>query len=286
MNCTIKTKMLDSASFAFLLKDEFSGKSVYIPQPEAFEYIRFRINKGDRIADAYEQAGEAFTRIVPDANLTPCIKLLYTNFKDQFNEERDRVFRPFGDWVFEEACLCLQTTQINGRIDLGDGFIVPNGEERTCIIDKMFNGAMNLAGALFSCCPDITYPTQQLGFIEDQLRNTSYPFYNVVRNAHTDYKRVNYKADRIVIADGLVVPSSDEIAEIEIGLNSGMNLTQAYFNIANDILPPAIMIKCIEDKIKNTSASWLDIFKSCQGGNKTLYYVIAGALALFLFAKK
>ena len=298
MNYKVETKILDSVSgaYAFKVIDEATGKYTWIPRSDIFDYIRFRIvNRGDRLADAYKNAGEAYTRIVPEANILPCMKLLYTNYEDNFNEQRQRIFRPFGEWIFEEACFCLQAVDEKGRINLGDGFIVPTGEERSCVIDKMYNSGMSLSSAMSSCCPDIAlYPTEQLKFIEDQIRNTNFPFYSILKNAHTDYMRLHYPTPRVDLGGRIIVPSSDEIYEIEAGLAYGYSLTQAYFNICNDILPVEPLLSCIEGKVNTKADTWLNIFKSCQGGgtgngepkNNTWLYVIVGVGLLLLLSRK
>lgn len=297
MNCTWSTKeMIINNTRLWKVTDTDSGRYVYIPYREAFEYIRYRMDPleghGNRIEDAYELAGGRYTDYLPEEHMLPCIKLIYTNFQ-VLNQNGVEVFQPFGNWVFDEACKCLQQQTDTSRMDLGDGFIVPNKTEWACIIDKMFNGGMNFAGAVFTCAPDITYPREIIGYLEDAVKaNTEvgYPRYNIIRNAHSGWKQIFIPISRITLDNGLVVPSSDEIDEIEIGLNYGMNLTESYFNICNDILPPENMRQCIEDKIRNTSSTWIDIFKSCQGesqdGNQTLYYVLAGIAALLLFSSK
>jgi len=300
-NCGINYEDNQWLSMAMLIQNTKTGKQVYIPKKDAFEYIRFRTadsadgGRGDRLADAYAKAGSAFANIVPDSDILPCIKRIYTNFKDAHDAQRNLIFRPYGDWVLEEACNCLSIYDTEtGRTDLGDGFIVPSDSEQACIVDSMFNQAMSLSSAMKSCCPDIQYPTEQLPLIEDSLRKTNYPLYNIIDIAHTAYLQAHYPTPRVDLGGGIIVPSSDEIYEIEAGLAYGYSLTQAYFNICNDILPVEPLLSCIEGKVNTKADTWLNIFKSCKGSrvdsaepkSNTLIYVVLGVGLLFLLSRK
>ena len=301
MTCTRTTKaMLINNTRIWKVTDIDSGNYVYIPDQKPFEYIRFLMdpheNNYDRMDAAYEKAehefGGRYTDYLPNDDILPCIKLIYTNFTIP-DEHKTRVFQPFGEWVFDEACNCLkQYDSETGRMNLGDGFIVPSETEWACITQNMFNGGMNFSDALYACAPDISYPSSVLGWIEDMIKNKEahFPRYTIILYAHDQWRAFNVKTDRIVLGDGLVVPSSDEIAEIEIGLNAGNDLTSTYIYYGlSDILPPESIRQCIEDKIRNTSSTWEDIFKSCKGGNnnnKTLYYFIAGSLVLLLISSR
>jgi len=301
MSCTHSTKPIEkNNTFVWKVTDTDSGRFVYIPKREVFEWIRFRMDPleghGNRIADAYNKAedewGGRYADYLPEEDILSSIKDIYTNFH-VLNANGIQVFQPFGTWVLDEACKVLQKTSAGGgRLNLGDGFIVPSKDEWACILDKMFNGGMNFAGAVFTCTPDIIYPRMIIGFLDDAVRaNTEvgYPRYNIIANAHSEWKRINTPTPRTTLDNGLVVPSSDEIAKIESGLSAGNDLTNTYtYYGLTEILPPESMRACIEDKIRNTSSTWEDIFNSCgtEGGNKTLYYVAVGLGLLLLFSRR
>ena len=201
---------------------------------------------------------------------------------------------------FYGSMYCLNIFNVvTGRTNLGDGFIVPSDEEQACIADKLFNQAMNLPLAMKTCCPDIPlYPAEQLPLIEDSLRKTSYQFYNIIAIARTSYLQAHYPTPRVDLGKGFAIPSSDEIANIEAGLNAGNNLTTTYnYYGLTDILPPEGLRNCIEIKVLAKTGTWESIFKSClaSGGktdipdtekSNTWLYVIAGVGLLLLLSRK
>jgi hypothetical protein len=281
------------------------GKSVWMPDKEGFEYIRYRMDPleghNNNIADAYNYAGgylgNGYERLLPTGDIVPCIKRIYTNFH-VLNSDGVQVFQPYGSWVNEEACKCLEQITSTGRFDLGDGFLVPNESEWNCIINGMFNNGRSLAEAVNLCTPDINYPRTIIKFLEDAIRaNTDmgYPRYNIIRVAHSAWIVSNIPKPRITLANGLVVPSSDEIYKIEYAIEYDRTLTNAYtINGWADILPPEDTLDCIENKIRNTSDDWVTIFNACPSKillpepekKNTLLYVALGVGALLLFTRK
>jgi hypothetical protein len=293
MNCTREyVNIGDTEHYAHKITDVDTGKYVYVPTKEAFNYIRFRIvNRGDRLADAYEKAGSIYKSIIPPANLIPAFKLLYTNF-EIINDQGARVFQDYGPWVFEEACMILKGTDEEGRIDLGDGFIVPSPEERVCIYNAFFNQGKTLKRAMFGCCPDIIYPESAYALIEKQITDSSkhYQFFDAVRNAHTGI--VGPTRGGRIILDNLVIPSESELFDLGNAIfNLGMTLSEAYSRICSDITPSIDKITCIESKIfrmGELNMSWSDIYRSCavkETKNILLYGIIAG-LGLILIAER
>jgi hypothetical protein len=302
MGCTRElVNFVDTQHYAYLITDEDTSKQIFIPLKEAFDYIRFRIvNRKNRLADAYEMAGSAYKAIIPPANLIPAVKFLYTNFEDQFTEIGDRTFREWGPWLFNEACMILKSTDESGRIDLGDGFVVPNPEERGCIYDAIFNQGKTLKRAMFGCCPDIIYPETAYVLIEDQIVNKHYQFFEAVRNAHTGIiGPIPTAGGRIALGEEFVIPSESELSDIGDAIfNLGWTLSQAYAQICPDITPVAKAISCIEKKILGTGSvimspssgeSFTDIYKSCYkelaGTKNILIYGLIASFGLFIILR-
>jgi hypothetical protein len=305
MNC----KILDfsKTNHCYNITNEANGKSVWMPDKEGFEYIRYRMDPleghNNTIADAYAFAGgnlgNGYEKLIPIGAIVPCIKRIYTNYH-VLNQSGIQVFQPFGQWVLDEACKCLQEITDTNRFDLGDGFIVPNENEWQCIINGMFNSGKTLAEAISLCVPDINYPRTIMKFLEDAIMaNTDmgYPRYNIIRVAHSAWIVSNTPKSRITLDNGLVVPSSDEIYKIEYAMfEYDRTLTNAYtINGWADILPPENLLECIEGKIRGTSDTWESIFNSCQASDgiivepkksNTLLYVALGVGALLLLTRK
>lgn len=304
MSCKFETKVLNAASgaYAVQIKNTATGYYTWIPDPTAFEHIRFRMDPleghNQRIADAYANEGEDYKRIIPEPAILPCIKRIYTNYH-VLNQSGVQVFQPYGDWVLNEACKCVEQLSSTLRFDLGDGFIVPNETEWQCIINGVFNSGLSFVEAVNLCTPDIQYPRTIIKFLEDAIRaNTDmgYPRYNIIRVAHSAWIVSNTPKPRITLANGLVVPSSDEIYKIEYAMfGYDRTLTNAYtINGWADILPPEDTLDCIESKIRNTSDDWVTIFNSCPSNilkpepekKNTLLYVALSVGALLLFTRK
>lgn len=305
MSCKFEIKALNvvNGTYAVQVKNTATGYYTWIPDPMAFEYIRYRMDPleghNNRIEDAYELAGEDYKRIIPESDILPCIKRIYTNYH-VLDQDGVQVFQPYGEWVLNEACKCVEQITSTMRFDLGNGFIVPNESEWNCIINGMFNSGKSLAEALSLCTPDINYPRTIMKFLEDAIRannDMGYPRYNIIRVAHSAWIVSNTPKPRITLANGLVVPSNEEIYKIEYAMfGYDRTLTNAYtINGWGDILPPENLRECIESKIRSTSDTWESIFNSCQKNNgitdepeknNILLYVALGVGALLLFMRK
>jgi hypothetical protein len=275
MDCTIKTKMLDSWRWAYLITNG-SGVSVYMPpnvgDPKAWDYIRFRLEKGDRIADAYEKAG--YKDIVPPDYLKQAIKDIYLyNHTGQLDPiSGDPIDKPYGDWVNEQACQVLNMTDNTGRINLGDGFVVPNIAEQDCIRGKILYE--NVSIAYYECAPDIIAPLESLPYIEDKLLNTIQAFYEIIKDAHITYKAVHNiprtgtnDSDRVFLGDGFTIPSTKERGLLyDAVLVKGKDLTYAFSVICPDITPPADAMGCIDHGIRSagTMTDWSVFYNDCH----------------------
>lgn len=157
-----------------------------MPDKTHWEYIRFRIKQGDRLGVAYDKAD--LPNLLPSNDLIPCIKSVY--FITAIDPAtRQRVDKPFGDgqWVLEEFCNCLTASMPDQRINLGDGFIVPSPTEQSCIASSMIDGVMSLSQAINYCCPDIIPPIVALDYIEQALRMTNAPYYDIMSAARSAY---------------------------------------------------------------------------------------------------
>ena len=188
MSCTVKS---GPNYGAYLVKAD-NGLSVIMPDTYYFEKIRWYIatvshishTKLGRLSEAYTKAGRE--DIMPPQQYIPCIKAIY-QMTDFDPARRVYIDKPAGDWIYDEACKCLEKTTGEGRIDLGDGFIVPNSSEQTKINTLVFSSNYSLYSAIQSVCPDITPPLESLACIEKALRGTNWQYYDVYRACRTDY---------------------------------------------------------------------------------------------------
>lgn len=276
MDCRIKTTFIDNDNWVYLITNE-NNASIYMPpnvgNPKAWDYIRFRLQKGDRIADAYAKAG--YSQIVPPEYLKQPIKDIYlynhTGKLDPISGEP--IDKPYGDWVNEQACQCLNMTDDTGRINIGDDFVVPNIHEQDCIRSKVLYE--NISIAYYECASDIIPPLESLPMLEDKLLNTIESFYSIMKDAHNSYKATHgiprtgtNDSDRVFLGDGFTIPGTQELYDLSDAIfNKGWTLAYAYSIITPDITPPEVAIPCIESKAHNMGGlnmSWADIYNVCH----------------------
>ena len=292
----------DATRRANLIVSE-NGRYVYMPHNtgdlKPWDYIRYRLGKGDRIADAYETAG-MYPDTVPEPYLKQCIKDIYLyNHTGQLDPiSGEPIDKPYGEWVLSQACQCLNMTDDTGRINLGDGFVVPNIQEQNCIRGKILDESLSIA--YYECANDIIPPLESMPEIERKLRNTIQDFYTIIKDAHNNYKAkygisgTELGSDRILIGDGFTLPSTEECHYLADALfNKGWSLAYAYSVICPGIIPPAEAISCIEGKILSTGSiimsptaigSFANIYDQChdeyaksksKGGNVLIYGLLA-----------
>jgi hypothetical protein len=278
-----------------------------IGDPRAWDYIRFRLKKGDRIADAYEKAG--YEDIVPPEYLKQAIKDIYlynhTGALDPVSGEA--IDKPYGEWVNEQACQCLNMTDASGRINLGDEFVVPSIAEQDCIRSKILYE--NISIAYYECASDIIPPLESLVAIEQKLLNTIESFYSIIKDAHNVYKALHgiprtgtNDSDRVFLGDGFTIPGTDELFDLGDAIfTKGWTLSYAYSIIAPDITPPIEAIPCIESKAHNMGGlnmSWADIYNVCHdeyvasvaskekpGGSNMLVYGLVVILGIAVISR-
>ena len=290
MGCTTKIKYLTSNGRPYWVITNQNGISVSMPSnsgdPKDWNYIQFRLEKGDRIADAYEKAG--CSEIIPPDYLKQSIKDIYlyshtgkliatgqinpTTGKEIFAAEDI----PYGDWVNQQACQCLNMTDDTGRINLGDGFVVPNMQEQDCIRGKVFPGSLseNLSLAYYECASDIIPPTESIAYIENMLKTSIQDFYAIIKDAHNTYKAAHgithtgsNDSDRVLLGDGFTIPSTGERALLyDAVLKKGYELAHAYSVICPDITPPPASMACLDAGIKSvgTMTDWSVFYNDCH----------------------
>jgi len=180
MTCQAKTEINFEYGVAVKISDSETGISFYMPSVQHFEDIRWHIKKGSRFIDAYDTVyrAEYLPQFVPPTEYVPCIKAIYTQIVFDPNL-RIWVDRPAGDWIYQEACNCLVGATKEGRIDLGDGFIVPNYDEQTRINSLVFASNYDLYSAIQGICPDITPPLESIACIEQAMRGTNWHYYDI-----------------------------------------------------------------------------------------------------------
>lgn len=183
MTCRIE---YDLNKYATKIINNDTGRTVHVPEKEQWEYIRFRIKQGDRLGVAYDKAD--VYNLLPSEDLIPCVKsVYYMTAIDPIT--RARVDKPFddGQWILQAFCDCLTSSMPDQRINLGDGFIVPSPSEQSCIASSLINGVMSIYQAISSCCTDIMPPTIALDYIENALRSTNAPYYDIMSAARSAY---------------------------------------------------------------------------------------------------
>lgn len=183
MSCTAKYDQVRDA--VYVRAD--NATSLFMPTLEDFDAIRLHIptisHTGGRLSDAYAQEG--FVYIIPPVQYTSCIKNIYQMI--EFDPtKRIYVDRKVGNWIYDEACKCLSASTIEGRIDIGDGFIVPSPAEQTKISNLVFSSGRSFYNAVKESCPDIVPPVQSLSCIEGLLR-TNWTYYDIYRACRAEY---------------------------------------------------------------------------------------------------
>lgn len=176
--------------------------TVYMPGYQMFQDIRFHIatnsgsHGGGTLQQAYAEEGYPFYPTIPETesgdvaiireNIIPCIKNIYQMAEyDPVNKVY--VDRKPGEWIYDEACRCVTLAEPGGRMNLGDGFVVPNTQEQTDINALMGQSGYTFIQALQKTCPDIIPPVDALGCIATLLKTTSLRWYDIYRSCRADW---------------------------------------------------------------------------------------------------
>jgi len=191
MNCTYKAIRPASRGLSdhtvVLVTNNDNGLELIMPTwgsgHDDFERIRFHVKQGDHLQVAYSKEPDMW-RIYPEEQYVSCIKDIY--LARVYNAQRQLVERPVGDWIYDEACKCLAEETTAGRIDIGDGFIVPSPEEQVRIVDYVTQGT-GLLLALKYVDPALVPPLSAISYIEEGLRTTNWRWADIYRAARADW---------------------------------------------------------------------------------------------------
>lgn len=177
-----------------------NGITVYMPGYQMFQDIRFHIatisHDGGTLEQAYLTEGYPFypntawigsgDAAIIDENLVACIKNIYQMTEyDPINKVY--IDRKPGEWIYDEACRCVTKAQPYGRIDIGNGFIVPGNQEQIDINALMGQSAFTFLQSLQKTCPDIIPPADALPCIEKFLKTTTLRWYDIYRSCRADW---------------------------------------------------------------------------------------------------
>lgn len=183
------TKWFDGYNVRSII-NENTGLGVHMPGFQKFMDIRFHIttNSGSHTGGTLQQAyaEEEYPYLPTNANLIPCIKAIYQM------SEYDPVLKAYvdrkpGEWIYDEACRCVSKAQPDGRVNIGDGFVIPNTQEQTDINALMGQSAFTFIQAMQKTCPDIIPPVDALACIEKWLKGSSLRWYDIYRSCRADW---------------------------------------------------------------------------------------------------
>jgi len=193
MNCTYKAIRPASHGLSdhtvVLVTNNDNGLELIMPTwgsgHDDFERIRFYVKQGDHLQVAYSKVPDMW-RIYPEEQYVSCIKDIY--LARVYNAQRQLVERPVGDgiWIYEQACNCLTEATPVGRIDIGDGFIVPTLEEQGRLVSYMTQG-IGLLLALKYVDPALVPPLSAISYIEEGLKTTNWRWADIYRAARSDW---------------------------------------------------------------------------------------------------
>jgi hypothetical protein len=174
--------------FTAVLVTNPNGLKIWMPTTEDFDKIRFHIattsHGGGRLAQAYMNEGRL--SLMPSDTYVPCIKAIYQ--MTAFDPNRKiYVDKPVGNWIYDEACKCMEKTVGEGRLDLGDGFVVPSSEEQASITTMVMTQGYTLYNAIQKICPNITPPLEAVGCIENSIKSTNWQYYDIYRACRATY---------------------------------------------------------------------------------------------------
>jgi hypothetical protein len=211
MSCTYKAYRVKNdikeEYTAVLVTNPENGLSLSMPNTEDFDKIRFHIattsHPGGTLFNAYA-VSERF-RIIPPEEYTSCIKTIYQMPVYDTNK-RIYIDKPVGDWIYDEACKCLSKTE-EGRMDLGDGFVVPTLEEQKNIIALMSDGK-TFHDAIQAICPKFTPPMGAIYCIEDKIKSTNLRFYDIYRVCRASYVSSTLPATTPSTSPGITLPGT------------------------------------------------------------------------------
>ncbi len=190
-----------------------NGITVFMPGYQMFQDIRFHIatfsgsHGGGTLKQAYDAEGYPFypTIVDPKGNpitlesnatirqsIVPCIKRIYQMAQwdpNKTNIDGSKgmfVDRTPGEWIYTEACNCVNEATANDRMVLGDGFVVPGIQEQIDISSLISQQGYTFLQALTLICPDIIPPN--VSCIEGGIiSHPTWQWYDVYSACRTAY---------------------------------------------------------------------------------------------------